>query len=106
MNCEEENYYTPLTYFSRFGPLVAVMDIIEANTSELNLPDKDGWTPLICGIVGGNEAIVNYLILKGADVKYIDRDGMTPLDHAEYRNLHKIARLIKMFGGKNMIDLV
>lgn len=64
-----------------------------------------GWTALLEAIVlsdGGppHQDIVRQLIAAGADVNRPDRDGVSPLRHAELRGYGVIAALLRAAGGR------
>ncbi len=59
-----------------------------------------GWTALMEAVVLGNGgpdhiATVRALVEAGADIGIPDRDGVTPLHHAEARGYEEIARIIR-----------
>ena len=62
------------------------------------------WTALLEAIIlseGGpaHQQIVAMLLEAGADPDLADRDGVTPLAHAEARGFDAIAVLIRAHGG-------
>lgn len=63
-----------------------------------------GWTALLEAIVlsdGGeiHQKIVQELINAGANVRIPDKDGVTPLQHAQKRNYKKIIEMLKKAGA-------
>ncbi len=59
-----------------------------------------GWTALIEAVILGNGgpdhiATVRALVEAGADISLADRDGVTPLQHAEARGYEEIAEIIR-----------
>ncbi|MGE3874981.1 MAG: ankyrin repeat domain-containing protein [Parvibaculaceae bacterium] len=63
-----------------------------------------GWTALIETIIlsdGGptHTEILRLLVDAGADVNLADRDGVTPLAHAEQRRYAEMARILKAAGA-------
>ncbi|AVO37549.1 ankyrin repeat domain-containing protein [Pukyongiella litopenaei] len=63
-----------------------------------------GWTALMEAVVLGNggtdhQATVRALVEAGADTTIPDRDGVTPLQHAEARGYGEIAGIIRNAGG-------
>jgi len=59
-----------------------------------------GWTALMEAVVLGNGgpdhvATVRALVVAGADTAIADRDGVTPLRHAEVRGYDEIAEIIR-----------
>jgi len=59
----------------------------------------DDTTPLLRATQVGNIDIVLFLVEKGADVNYRNRNGITPLSEASYNNDIEIARLLVMNGA-------
>ena len=65
-----------------------------------------GWTALLETIIlsdGGptHTEILKLLVDAGANVNLADRDGVTPLTHAENRAYGEMARILKAAGAKN-----
>jgi ankyrin repeat protein len=65
-----------------------------------------GWTALLEAIIlsdGGptHQEILKLLIDAGANVNLADRDGVTPLAHAEQRNYREMVELLKAAGARN-----
>ena len=63
-----------------------------------------GWTALLEAIIlgdggGAHTETVRALIRGGADVNLADRDGVTPLSHAERLGYDAIARVLRAAGG-------
>jgi len=59
-----------------------------------------GWTALLEAVILGDgspayQQIVKLLLEAGADVTIADRDGVTPLQHAERRNQSEIINLLR-----------
>src|SRR5688500_13675751 len=50
--------------------------------ADVNLPDSWGYTPLHFASVRGDNALIEYLVSKGADVKAISRMGQSTADMA------------------------
>ncbi len=85
------------------GFVEVVRVLIEAG-SELNHVNRLGWTALLEAVIlsdGGpaHQQIVAMLMEAGADPGLADRDGVTPLAHAEARGFDAIAALILAHGG-------
>jgi len=77
--------------------------LIEAGI-EIDHVNRLGWTALLEAIVlseGGpvHQQIVAMLLEAGANPALADRDGVTPLAHAEARGFDAIAALIRAHGG-------
>lgn len=61
---------------------------------DLELPDKNGLTPLLVAAYYGHTAIVKYLCEKGARVDADDNKGWTSLMYAAYYNYVEIAKIL------------
>ncbi|SPH23631.1 hypothetical protein DEA8626_02697 [Defluviimonas aquaemixtae] len=90
---------TALIAASELGNHDVVRRLIEAG-SPLDHVNNLGWTALIEAVVLGDggpdhQKTVRYLIAAGADPDIADREGVTPLAHAEARGFAEIARLIR-----------
>ena len=62
--------------------LPSVRYLVEEHSQDVNLPDAWGYTPLHYAAVRGDNALIEYLISKGADVKAISRMGQSTVDVA------------------------
>lgn len=85
------------------GFVEVVRVLVEAGT-ELDHVNRLGWTALLEAVIlsdGGpaHQQIVAMLLKAGADPALADRDGVTPLAHAEARGFDAIAALIRAHGG-------
>ena len=90
---------TALIAASHLGHDEVVRRLIAAG-SPLDHVNNIGWTALIEAVILGDggpahQATVSALIDAGADASIADRDGMTPLMHAEARGYDEIAALIR-----------
>ena len=77
--------------------------LIEAGT-DLDHVNRLGWTALLEAVIlseGGppHQEIVRLLLEAGADPGLADRDGVTPLAHAETRGHDAIAALLRAHGA-------
>ena len=86
------------------GDLRLVKKLLRRDPSLLNKQDKDGWTPLItaCGVPGG-EALVQFLLEKGAAVDLATMDGVTALCLASQEGYEGTVKLLLEKGAA--IDL-
>ncbi len=57
-------------------------DAVQLSETDVDSPDKEGWTPLHHAANDGDAATAQELIVNGADVKAADDSGDTPLDLA------------------------
>jgi len=85
------------------GHVETVRALIEAGV-DVDHVNRLGWTALLEAVIisdGGprHQEIVRLLLAAGADPKLADRDGVTPLAHAENRGYREIAELIRAASG-------
>lgn len=64
-----------------------------------------GWTALLEAIVVGRDGPVHHdiarlLIARGSNVNQPDREGVTPLQHAERRGQPEVARMLWAAGAR------
>ncbi|MBI2771669.1 MAG: ankyrin repeat domain-containing protein [Burkholderiales bacterium] len=64
-----------------------------------------GWTALLEAVILGDGGpahteIVRMLIAHGVKVNLADRDGVTPLQHAQRRGQQQVAALLRAAGGR------
>ena len=60
--------------------LPSVKFLVEEMGADVNLPDAWGYTPLHYAAVRGDNALIEYLVAKGADPKAISRLGQSVVD--------------------------
>ena len=58
----------------------AVQFLVEEMGVDVNLPDSWGYTPLHYAAVRGDNALIEYLVAKGADIKAVTRLGQSVVD--------------------------
>jgi ankyrin repeat protein len=95
---------TGLIPAAHHGHVEAVRILLETKIDKDHV-NKLGWTALLEAIILGNGGpvhteIVQLLVQAGANVSLADRDGVTPLQHAEKRGFKEIARILKSHGAK------
>jgi uncharacterized protein len=56
--------------------------LVEELHADVNMRDNDGYTPLHHAAARGDNAMILYLVSKGADVKAVARSGQTTVDMA------------------------
>ena len=66
--------------------LNAVTYLVEEHGADVNLPDGWGYTPLHYAAVRGDNALIGYLVSKGADVTATSRLGQSTVDMARGGN--------------------
>ena len=94
---------TALIAASHLGHAEVVRRLIKAG-APLDHINNLKWTALIEAVILGDGgpnhvATVKALVEAGADISIGDRDGVTPLDHAEARGFKEIANIIR--GNQN-----
>ncbi|CAO1947499.1 unnamed protein product [Urochloa humidicola] len=84
---------------------IPLMDKLLDSGVDINLLDKDGFTPLHKAIIGKKEAVISHLLRKGANPHVRDRDGATPLHYAVQAGaLQTVKLLIKYKVDVNVAD--
>ena len=103
---ESVNRYggTGLIPASHHGHPAIVRELLKTRI-DIDHVNRLGWTALLETIIlsdGGptHTEILTLLVDAGADVSLADRDGVTPLAHAEQRGYAAMARLLKAAGAK------
>ncbi len=84
---------TPLHWAAMNGHQ-EIVELLLANSAEVNLKVIDGTTPLITAAVFGHKNVVALLLANGADVNAKNNDGMTPLHAAADKGYKEIAELL------------
>jgi len=97
------NGYMPLFIAAGEGRSDVVRYLL-AEGAEINARDKLGDTALTEAAYYGHVALVNELLLHGADINAIGNDG-TALDIAINRNNAAVADLLRHHGGKRANEL-
>ena len=64
------------------GWMPAVQYLVEELHADVNARDSNGFTALHFAAARGDNAMIRYLVSKGADVKAVARNGMTTVDMA------------------------
>ena len=85
---------TPLTEAAQKGYLNLVQKHIAAK-SDLNTPDKNGWTAVHLAVMRGDLPMVKILCTAGADPHRAGAGGKTPLDVARERRQTAIAQFLQ-----------
>jgi len=109
-NIRETNRHggTALIPAAERGHVEVVKELVGRTDIDVNYRNDLGWTALLEAIVLGNgsenhKQIVQLLIDHGADVNMADRDGVTPLEHAENRGFKEIANMLRVAGANEII---
>ncbi|KAK3988497.1 hypothetical protein QBC44DRAFT_382245 [Cladorrhinum sp. PSN332] len=106
MNITDPNGYgrTALGTACLHGRKSVVETLIETGKADVNVQDKEGWTPLRLAVQGGHVAIVELLLQANADMTIKGKDGSTPLSIAIQRQNTQMVRLFQD-RGKEMIRI-
>jgi hypothetical protein len=94
---------TALIPAAHHGHVDVVRELL-GTTIDVNHVNRLGWTALLEAIVLGDGGpahteIVRLLVAHGASVDLADRQGVTPLTHAEQRGQRAIADLLRCAGA-------
>jgi ankyrin repeat protein len=95
---------TALTPACHYGHVETVRELLKTKI-DVNQVNKLGWTGLLEAIILGDGGrahteIVRLLLANGAKPDLADRDGVTPLRHAEQRGQREIAALLRAAGAR------
>lgn len=95
---------TALIPASERGHVDVVEELLTNSDIDVDHINDLHWTALLEAIILGNggenhQKIVQLLADHGADVNIGDRDGVTPLEHAERLNFKEIERILKESGA-------
>ena len=80
--------------------LVKIKELIEKDTSQLNLKDPGGRTPFHWAAANGNIEIASYLLSKGSDINNKNNSQSTPLHAAASVNNPKMAAWLIEHGSE------
>lgn len=86
------------------GHVDIVEELLTNSSSDVDHINNLHWTALLEAVILGDggenyQKIVQLLVDHGADVHISDRDGTTPLEHAERRGFKEIERILKEAGA-------
>jgi protein phosphatase 1 regulatory subunit 12A len=77
---------TILSYFVSQAAIDNKLDMVKFLVNlgaNINVEDKESWTPLHATVNCGHNSIARYLIENGADLAAVNSDGNLPIDIAE-----------------------
>ena len=79
--------------------------VLLGSAIDVNHINNLGWTALLEAVILGDGGlrhteIVKLLIAHGANVNLADRQGVTPLAHAEQRGQRAIAEMLRAAGAR------
>lgn len=86
------------------GHVEVVRELLTRSDVEVNHVNNLGWTALLEAVILGegkldHQQIVQLLVDHGADVQIADKDGITPLQHAQRRGFTAIASTLMKAGA-------
>ncbi|GIO66415.1 hypothetical protein J21TS3_12360 [Paenibacillus cookii] len=95
---------TALIPASERGHVEVVEELLARTDVDVNHINNLHWTALLEAVILGNggehhQRIVQLLVDHGADVHIADREGVTPLQHAQRRGYRDIERILKEAGA-------
>ena len=111
LNVVDRNGQSPLTCAIAAGSSLDIIKLLVDHGASVNYGRKTVATPLICGIMTGNEKVVGYLLSKGADPNKGIEDskgvyalrqyvGDSPLTMArKLKRSQKIINLLQEYGA-------
>ena len=87
------------------GHVEVVTELLTHTDVDVNHVNNLGWTALLEAIIlsdGGprHQQIVRLLLAHGADITIADKDGVTPLQHANLRGFHVIEQILVQHRSK------
>ena len=93
------------------GHVEMVQELLTRTDVDVNHVNNLGWTALLEAIIlsdGGvrHQQIVQLLVDHGADVNIPDKDGITPLEHAQRRGFTEIVTILNNAIAKDMQMIV
>jgi ankyrin repeat protein len=71
----------------------------EGKGADINLQERDGWTPLMAACVRGHEAVVRLLLERGANATLRHVNGSTALFWARHNKRASIVALLEAHGA-------
>ena len=100
---------TALIPAAQRGHVEVVREILVHTQVDINHINRPGWTALLEAIVltdGGvrHQQIVQLLVDYGADVTIPDKEGVTPLQHAQKKNFTAIVDILTKAGAKSTVS--
>ena len=92
----QEHYFEAV----RRGDITMVMRLVEEGLMNIGHKDVYGWTGLMYAVQHGHEGMVDYFILRQADINATDANGLTPLMIAAKERHPEIVGLLLEAGAK------
>ncbi len=94
--------YTGLTAMHRAaqeGHTQIILLLSEADAL-IDMPDNEGFTPLMKAVTANKLFAVDFLIKRGATVNYRNADGRTALWISDRMRFSEISKLLRLKGGR------
>ena len=91
-------------FASTYGFLAICMLLIE-NGTDVNYPDFEGKTPLICATIGSQWSVCKYLLSIGADYKAKSKKGWAAIHYAAQKGDVNVLQIFYQ-NDKNVINLM
>jgi ankyrin repeat protein len=91
---------------SPLGFMPALKYLVEELHMDVNVVDAKGYSAIHFAAFRGDNAMINYLVSKGADPKVVAKDGMTTVDYANgpVQRLQPFPETIKLLEGLGAIN--
>ena len=98
---------TALIPASERGHVEIVQELLTRTDVDVNHVNDLGWTALLEAIILSNggerhQQIVQLLVDHGANINIPDKDGVTPLEHAQMRGFTEIERILNNAQARDM----
>lgn len=108
LNAKDAYGRTALSYASEYGSNRVLKALYETYHCEIDVPDNEGWTPLMYAASRGKDFAVKYLLDHGANPNHQNRWGNTPLMWATAVDAEQAVLLLLKHGArkdlKNNLD--
>jgi ankyrin repeat protein len=99
---KEGNKEVFIHYAAQFGNFVIVKEIVErGGANSVNLATSQGIISLHLAALEGDAELVDYLIRKGADIKYEDCKGFTVFHYAAQSDSEDAEKILKDLLSRN-----
>ncbi|WP_240979745.1 ankyrin repeat domain-containing protein [Streptomyces sp. HNM0574] len=91
---------TSLIPAGEHGHVAYVREVLRKTDMEVDHVNRLGWTALLEAVILGDggrdhQQVVALLLEHGADPELADKEGVTPLEHAEQRGFDRVAALLR-----------
>lgn len=101
----QHSRHSPIHDFARDGNLALLIQDLSTNSSDLNLPDDAGLTPLHLAALHCHTNVIGFLLQKGAKVNRTAQDGTTPLHLAAQEGcIDGVTQLLRAGANVNIKD--